>query len=130
MTPLLPSIIVPGFIPSVSVENWTCARGLLEPNWAQRLLETLRSKFLVSSVKLRRTRSHMSSALLSVLRFEVYVCTARERSRGERFRHQTGFRVPRGWGVEGVGAKRFGELCVTLKKILATPLTIFTFSNF
>ena len=72
----------------------------------------------------------MSSALLSVLRFEVYVCTARERSRGERFHRQTGFRVPRGWGVGGVGAKRFGELCVTLKKILATPLTIFTFSNF
>ena len=56
---------------SVSVENCTSARGLLELNWVRRLLETSRSRFLVSYSKLRTSRSHMSSALPSVLRFEV-----------------------------------------------------------
>ena len=83
MTPLLPNIIVPGFILSVSVENFTSARGLLELNWARRLLETLRSRVLVSSVKLRTSRSHTSSVMPSVLRFEVYVCTARTHCGGE-----------------------------------------------
>lgn len=82
VTSLLPNIIVPGFILIVSVENCTSARGPLELNWARTLLETSRSRFLVSSLKLRTSRSHMSSALPSVLRFEVYVCTARARCRG------------------------------------------------
>ena len=68
---------------SASVEKWTGVWGPQEPNWARRLLGTLRSRFLVSSLKLWTSRSHMSSTLPLVLWFEVYVCTAIARSRGE-----------------------------------------------
>ena len=102
MTPLLPNIIVPGFILSVSVENFTSARGLLELNWARRLLETLRSRVLVSSVKLRTSRSHMSSAMPSVFRFTfVRLEHAVEVS---DYLFKFGFRVQKagGWGGGGV----------------------------
>jgi len=73
----------------------------------------------------------MSSALPSVLRFEVYVCTARARSRGEWFPRQTGFRAPRAGVGGGGGGPSDLENCAYLwKKSLLRPWQIFSFSSF
>ena len=48
-------------------------------------IETLRSRFFSISREPQTSRSHVASALPSGLRFEVYVCTARSRSRGKWF---------------------------------------------
>ena len=47
------------------------------------LIETLRSRFLGIFREPRTSKSHVIRALLSGLRFEVHVCTARPRSRGK-----------------------------------------------
>ena len=47
------------------------------------LLETLRSRVFSISREKEASRSHVTSALLAGLRFEVYVCTARSCSRGK-----------------------------------------------
>ena len=48
-------------------------------------IETLRSRFFSISREPQTSRSHVTSALPSGLRFEVYVSTARSRSRGKWF---------------------------------------------
>ena len=48
-------------------------------------IETLRSRFFSVSREPQTSRSHVTSALLSGLRFEVYVCTARSCSIGKWF---------------------------------------------
>ena len=46
-------------------------------------IETLRSRDFGSSRQLRTSRGHVTSALLTGLRIEVQVCTARSHSNGK-----------------------------------------------
>ena len=49
------------------------------------IIETLKLRFFGISCEPRTSRSHVTRALPSGLRFEVHVCTARPRSRGKWF---------------------------------------------
>ena len=56
------------------------------PRWRRRfMLETLRLRFFGFSHEPQTSRSHVTRALPSGLRFEVHVCTARPRSRDKWF---------------------------------------------
>ena len=56
---------------------------LKTPDVNIKVVETLRLRFFCISREPRTSRSHVTRALPSGLRFEVHVCTARPRSRGE-----------------------------------------------
>ena len=56
---------------------------ILGPSQVPGTLETLRLRFFGISREPRTSRSHVTRALPSGLRFEVHVCTSRPRSRGK-----------------------------------------------